>query len=62
MIEKTRTLVEPAGALPLAAALHPQLAPRLRGRRLALMCSGANISPRQLAETLSATAPSTVDA
>jgi threonine dehydratase len=52
MVEKTRTLVEPAGAAPLAAALDPRLQPRLCGRRLALICSGANISPRQLAEAL----------
>jgi threonine dehydratase len=53
MIEKTRTLVEPAGAAPLAAALSPQLRPRLQGRRVALICSGANISPKQLREVLS---------
>ena len=52
MIEKTRTLVEPAGASPLAAALDPRLRSRLRGRRVALICSGANISPRQLAAAL----------
>jgi len=56
MIEKTRTLVEPAGAAPLAAALDPALAPRLRGRRVALVCSGANISPAQLAEVLTSPA------
>jgi threonine dehydratase len=54
MIEKTRTLVEPAGAAALAAALDPSLAPRLRGRRIALICSGANISPVQLAVVLAA--------
>jgi len=53
MIEKTRTLVEPAGAAPLAAALSPQLRPRLSGRRVALICSGANISPKQLREVMS---------
>jgi len=52
MIEKTRTLVEPSGAAPLAAALDPSLGPRLRGRRVALICSGANISPAQLYEAL----------
>ncbi len=57
MIEKTRTLVEPAGAAPLAAALDPALAPRLRGRRVALICSGANISPTQLTEALRAISP-----
>lgn len=53
MIEKTRTLAEPAGAAPLAAALSPHLGPRLMGRRVALVCSGANISPKQLREVLS---------
>ena len=48
MIEKTRTLVEPAGAAPLAAALTPELLARLAGRRVALICTGANISPAQL--------------
>ena len=48
MIEKTRTLVEPAGAAPLAAAISPALRTRLAGRNVALICSGANISPVQL--------------
>jgi threonine dehydratase len=48
MIEKTRTLVEPAGAAPLAAALSPAVRARLAGRNIALICSGANISPAQL--------------
>jgi len=46
MIEKTRTLVEAAGAAALAAAL--KLRNQLRGRRLALICTGGNISPAQL--------------
>jgi len=46
MIEKTRTLVEAAGASPLAAAR--KLREELRGRRIALICTGANISPAQL--------------
>jgi threonine dehydratase len=48
IIEKTRTLVEPAGAAPLAAAVSPALRDRLKGRKVALICSGANISPVQL--------------
>ncbi len=48
MIEKTRTLVEPAGAAALAALLSPGLRDRLHGKRVALICSGANISPAQL--------------
>ena len=50
MIEKTRTLVEAAGAAPLAAAL--KIRERLRGRNVALICSGGNISPAQLAHVL----------
>jgi threonine dehydratase len=50
MIEKTRNLVEPSGAAPLAAVLS---APgRFRGRSVALICSGGNISPAQLAALL----------
>jgi threonine dehydratase len=48
MIEKTRNLVEPAGAAALAAVLD---APgRFAGRKVAIICSGGNISPAQLAE------------
>ena len=47
MIEKTRNLVEPAGAAALAAVLS---APgRFAGRTVAIVCSGGNISPVQLA-------------
>ena len=47
MIEKTRNLVEPAGAAALAAVLaDPQ---RFAGRKVAIVCSGGNISPGQLA-------------
>ena len=46
MIEKTRTLVEAAGAAALAAALA--MRDRLAGRKVALICSGGNISPAQL--------------
>jgi threonine dehydratase len=55
MIEHTRTLVEPAGAAPLAAAL--ELRERLRGRRVALICSGGNITPEQLRDVLGETRP-----
>ena len=47
MIEHTRNLVEPAGAAPLAAARR--LAEQLRGRKVALVASGGNLSPAQLA-------------
>jgi len=50
MLEKTRNLVEPAGAAALAAALR--LKDRLAGRRVALVCSGGNISPAQLRQIL----------
>ena len=55
MIEATRTLVEAAGAAPLAAALD--LRERLAGRRVALICSGGNITMPQLAELLTASSP-----
>ncbi len=48
MIEKTRNLVEPAGAAALAAVLGTPV--RFAGRRVAIVCSGGNISPAQLAE------------
>ena len=50
MVEYTRTLVEPAGASALAGALR--LRERLAGKRVALVCSGANITPEQLREVL----------
>jgi threonine dehydratase len=46
MIEKTRNLVEPAGAAALAAVLAEP--PRFEGRNVAIVCSGGNISPAQL--------------
>ena len=51
MIECTRNLVEAAGAASLAAAL--QLHDRLAGKRVAVICSGGNATPAQLAEVLS---------
>ena len=50
MIEKTRTLVEGAGASPLAGAL--KIRQRLQGRNVTLICSGGNISPAQLVRLL----------
>jgi threonine dehydratase len=50
LLEVTRNLIEPAGAAPLAAAL--KLRERLAGRKIALVCSGGNITPRQLHELL----------
>ncbi len=46
MIEKTRNLVEPAGAAALAAVLGGPA--RFAGRKVAIVCSGGNISPAQL--------------
>jgi threonine dehydratase len=46
MIEKTRNLVEPAGAAALAAVLANPA--RFAGRKVAIVCSGGNISPEQL--------------
>jgi threonine dehydratase len=50
MIESTRNLIEGAGAAPLAAALR--LRDELRGRRVALIASGGNVSREQLLEIL----------
>lgn len=46
MIDKTRNLIEPAGAAALAAVL--KLADSLRGHRVALVASGGNITLSQL--------------
>jgi threonine dehydratase len=46
MIEKTRNLVEPAGAAPLAAVLSDP--GRFADRNVTLICTGGNISPAQL--------------
>jgi threonine dehydratase len=48
MIEASRNLIEAAGAAPLAAALS--LREELDGKRVALVASGGNVSPRQLVE------------
>jgi threonine dehydratase len=50
MIEKTRNLVEPGGAAALAAVLADPA--RFAGRKVAIVCSGGNISPQQLRELL----------
>ncbi len=49
-LEKAKTLAEPAGAAPLAAAL--QLRERLAGKTIALVLSGGNITPEQLKRLL----------
>jgi threonine dehydratase len=50
LLEKAKTLAEPAGAAPLAAALR--LAGRLRGQKVALILSGGNISSDELRQCL----------
>ncbi len=45
-LEKAKTLAEPAGAAPLAAAL--KMREQLAGKKVALILSGGNISPEQL--------------
>ncbi|MEZ4832715.1 MAG: threonine/serine dehydratase [Caldilineaceae bacterium] len=49
-LEKAKTLAEPAGAAPLAAAL--QIKDQLVGKKIALILSGGNISPEQLRQCL----------
>jgi threonine dehydratase len=46
MIEKTKNLVEPSGAAAMAAVLADP--GRFAGRKVAVICSGGNISPAQL--------------
>jgi len=48
MIEKTKNLVEPAGAAALAGVLADPA--RFADRKVAVICSGGNISPAQLVE------------
>ena len=57
MIGHTRNLVEAAGASPLAAALR--LRDRLAGKRIALVCSGGNITLDQLRALLDGLTDST---
>ncbi len=49
-LEKAKTLSEPAGAAPLAAAL--QLGEQLHGKKVALILSGGNASPDELRQCL----------
>ncbi len=50
MVEHTRNLVEAAGAAPLAAAM--KLRGELAGKKVALICSGGNITVEQLRSAL----------
>ncbi len=49
-LEKAKTLAEPAGAAPLAAAI--KLKEELAGKKVALILSGGNISPDQMVQCL----------
>ena len=49
-LEKAKTLAEPAGAAPLAAAL--KIREQLEGKKVALILSGGNISPAELSQCL----------
>jgi threonine dehydratase len=51
MLELEKTVVEGAGAVPLAA-LMAGLLPKLRGRRVALVVSGGNIDPAVLSRVI----------
>ena len=55
LIEKAHTLAEPAGATALAGAVKQ--APRLRGKKVAITISGANITAQRLAEALNVYQP-----
>ena len=55
LLEKAKTMAEPAGASPLAAALR--LREQLAGRRVALVLSGGNISPAELQQSLQVAVP-----
>ncbi|MEX1020493.1 MAG: pyridoxal-phosphate dependent enzyme [Litorilinea sp.] len=54
-LEKAKTLAEPAGAAPLAAALR--MGDRIHGRKIALILSGGNTSPDELRQALDITLP-----
>lgn len=60
MIEATRSLVALASAAPLAAALRVR--EQLHDRRVALVCSGGNVSLAQLRELLGAGAEAAAQA
>ena len=49
-LEKAKTLAEPAGAAPLAAAL--KIRDQVEGKKIALILSGGNISPAELSQCL----------
>lgn len=55
LLEKAKTLAEPAGAAPLAAAIRVR--DQLRGQKVALILSGGNISPAELRQCLDVELP-----
>lgn len=55
LLEKAKTLAEPAGAAALAAAI--QLREQLHGQKVALILSGGNISPDELRQCLDVELP-----
>lgn len=54
-LEKAKTLAEPAGAAPLAAAM--KIRHQLQGKKVALILSGGNISPTELRDCLAMAMP-----
>ncbi len=54
-LERAKTLTEPAGAAALAAAIHVR--EQLRGRKVALIVSGGNVSPDELRQCLAIELP-----
>jgi threonine dehydratase len=58
LLEKAKTLSEPAGAASLAAAIR--LRDQLRGKKVALILSGGNISPAELRQCLDVEIPATL--
>jgi threonine dehydratase len=55
LLEKAKTLAEPAGAAPLAAALR--LREQIAGQKVALILSGGNASPDELRQCLELALP-----
>ena len=50
LLQTAKTLAEPAGAAPLAAAL--KLPPAMRAGKIAVILSGGNLTPALLAQVL----------
>jgi len=52
LLELEKTVVEGAGAVPLAAAVHPNLAPSLAGKKVVLVLCGGNIDVTLIARII----------